>query len=208
MPPIRIFTVAAALATTTTTAFAQGASMTLLPESRIVVSGGSNLHDWSCTSSGFQASVQLDSAYDVRPFAGLTNPIRKVVVTIPVQSLKCGKDKMDQNTYKALKATEFPEIRYVLDTYDVTKVLENGFAATTTGALMVAGVTTRVEIPVTAERRAEGAMRAEGSVPLKMTDFGIKPPVALLGTLRTKNEITVRFEVLLNKSVLVALTEK
>jgi polyisoprenoid-binding protein YceI len=187
---------------------AQGASMTLRPESKVVVSGGSNLHDWSCTSTGFQASITLDSAYDARPLADVAKPIRQVVVTIPSRSLKCGKDKMDENTYKALKAGEFPEMRYVLDTYEVTKALGNGFTATTTGALTVAGVTSKVSIPITAELRAGGVMRAEGAVPLKMTDFGIKPPVALLGTLRTKNDITVKFEVLLDKSLLVALTEK
>lgn len=208
MTPLRVLTVVAALATTATNAMAQGASMTLRPESKVVVSGGSNVHDWSCSSSGFAASIQLDSSYDTKPLAEVTKPIKKVVVTIPVKSLKCGKGKMDENTYKALRAGEFSEIRYVLDTYDVTKALENGFAATTTGDLTVAGVTTKVAIPITAERQAAGAMRAEGAVPLKMTDFGIKPPVALLGTLRTKNDITVRFEVLLDKSVLVALTEK
>jgi hypothetical protein len=208
MTPIRILIVAAGLAIPATAALAQGASMILRPESKVVVSGNSNVHDWSCTSAGFQASIMLDSAYDTRPLAEVTKPIKKVVVTIPVKSLKCGKDKMDENTYKALKASEFSEIRYVLDTYEVTKALENGFTATTTGDLTVSGVTTKVTIPITAERQAAGAIRAEGAVPLKMTDFGIKPPVALLGTLRTKNDITIKFEVLLNKSVLVALTEK
>jgi polyisoprenoid-binding protein YceI len=208
MTPIRALTVVAALVATATSVMAQGASMTLRPESKVVVNGRSNVHDWSLTAEGFQAAITLDSAYDVRPLAELTKPIRKVVVTIPTKSLKSGKGKMDDNTYKALKAAEFPEIRYVLDTYEVTKVLENGFTATTSGALTVAGVTTKVEIPITAERKAGGAMTAEGAVPLRMTDFGIKPPVALLGTLRTKNEITITFEVLLNKSVLVALTEK
>jgi hypothetical protein len=41
-----------------------------------------------------------------------------------------------------------------------------------------------------------------------MTDVGIKPPTALLGTMRTKNEIKVSFEVLLDKSVVVALTQQ
>src|SRR5688572_6893906 len=170
MTPIRVFTVATALMATATTVAAQGASMILRPESKVVVSGGSNVHDWSCTSAGFQASITLDSAYDTRPLAEVTKPIKKVVVTIPVKSLKCGKDKMDENTYKALKAGAFPEIRYVLDTYEVTKAIENGFTATTTGDLTVTGVTTKVTIPITAERQAAGAILAEGAVPLKMTD--------------------------------------
>jgi hypothetical protein len=41
-----------------------------------------------------------------------------------------------------------------------------------------------------------------------MTDFGIKPPVALLGTLRTKNEIEITFKVLLDKAVVIALTQR
>jgi hypothetical protein len=40
-----------------------------------------------------------------------------------------------------------------------------------------------------------------------MTDFGIKPPVALLGTLRTRDAITISFNVLLDRSVVVALSQ-
>jgi hypothetical protein len=39
-----------------------------------------------------------------------------------------------------------------------------------------------------------------------MTDFGIKPPVALLGTLRTRNKISISFNVLLDKGTVVALS--
>jgi hypothetical protein len=40
-----------------------------------------------------------------------------------------------------------------------------------------------------------------------MTDFGIKPPVALLGTLRTRNQISIAFNVLLDRNILVALSQ-
>jgi hypothetical protein len=50
-------------------------------------------------------------------------------------------------------------------------------------------------------------MTGTGALKFLMTDFGIKPPVALLGTLRTKNEVEVKFEVLLDKNVIVALTQ-
>ena len=45
------------------------------------------------------------------------------------------------------------------------------------------------------------------TVALKMTDFGIKPPVALLGTLRTRDAISISFDVLLDRSVVVALSQ-
>jgi polyisoprenoid-binding protein YceI len=184
--------------------------MTVRPESKVTLDGSSNVHDWSCKSSAFQATIQLDSSYQTRPMTELAKPITKVVVNVPVKSLKCGKAKMDENMYKALRADEFTDIRYVLDTYELTTELTgvNTFAARTFGELTVAGRTNRVEIPLTALRTDGGSMKGEGTLKILMTDFGIKPPVALLGTLRTKNEIEVTFQVLLDKAVVVALMQQ
>ncbi|MGH7678038.1 MAG: YceI family protein [Gemmatimonadaceae bacterium] len=188
---------------------AQGTAMTVNPASKVTLSGGSNVHDWSCKSSAFQATIEVDSAYETRPMTELAKPIRKVSVTIPVKSLKCGKGKMDENMYKALREPEFPEIRYVLESYEVDTALttRDAFTARTVGTLTVAGAAKQVEIPITAQRQAGGTMKGEGALKFLMTDFGIKPPVALLGTLRTKNEAEVNFEVLLDRAVIVALTQ-
>jgi polyisoprenoid-binding protein YceI len=193
-----------------TGAAAQETKMNLRPESRIVVAGGSNVHDWSCKSTAFQATVQLDSSYATEPLTALAKPIGKLVVTIPTKSLKCGKDKMDENTYKALRADEFKEIRYELVGYklDPDKSGIESFTAITEGDLTVAGTTKRVEIPIDASRLEAGRMKGTGTLRMLMTDVGIKPPTALLGTLRTKNEITISFEVLLDKAVVVALTQQ
>jgi polyisoprenoid-binding protein YceI len=199
----------AALAAFAVPASAQ-TKMSLKQDSKLELKGGSNVHDWECSSTGFQATVEMDSSYMTLPLASMTKPIGKVSVVIPVKSLKCGKGKMDDNMYKALKADQFPEIKYVLDSYRVEreKSTADGFAALTTGEITVAGKTVKVEFPLTAVRGAAGAMKGTGSVALKMTDFGIKPPVALLGTLRTKDEITVTFNVLLDKAVVVALQQR
>ena len=194
----------------TTPAAAQSARMTVRPDSKVILSGSSNVHDWTCKSSNFTATIELDSSYQARPLTELAKPISKVAVTIPVQSLKCGKAKMDENMYKALREPEFPEIRYVLSSYEVDTSLttRDAFTAKTVGDLTVAGKTVRVEIPITAMRGERGAMTGQGTVNLLMTDFGIKPPVALLGTLRTKNEIQIAFNVLLDRAVVVALTQR
>jgi polyisoprenoid-binding protein YceI len=191
-------------------AAAQSTKMTVRPESKVTLAGGSNVHDWACNTSSFNASIELDSTYQIEPLTAVAKPITKVVVNIPVKSLKCGHGKMDDNMYKALRANEFPDIRYVLETYEIDKKLTTAesFTAHTIGELTVAGKSAKVEIPIVAERKDGGAMRGEGTVKLLMTDFGIKPPVALLGTLRTKNEIEIKFHVLLDKAVVVALTQR
>lgn len=189
---------------------AQGANMSVRPESKLTLAGNSNVHEWACTSSTLNATIVLDSSYDTKPLTAIAKPITKVVVSIPVKSLKCGHGKMDDNMYKALKANQFPDIKYVLDTYEIdkAKTSADAFSALTKGELTVAGQTKKVEIPITALRKDGGSMKGEGKVAMKMTDFGIKPPTALLGTLKTKDDITISFAVLLDKSTVVALTQR
>ena len=209
MTRTRLFALTALLAASAAPLSAQSAVVSVAPESKIVISGGSNVHGWSCQGSTFQAAIELDAAYLSKAMTEIEKPIQKVALTIPVKSLKCGKAKMDENMYKALNAEKFPQITYVLTSYEIDRSLttRDAFTAKTVGELTVAGTTATVEMPLSATRNAAGAMIGEGKVQMKMTDVGIKPPVALLGTLRTKNEIEISFRVLLDKSTVVAATQ-
>jgi polyisoprenoid-binding protein YceI len=204
----KLILTALTLAIGASTAAAQGLQMTIRPDSKLSLAGSSNVHDWSCKSAAFIAKVEVDSAFATQPLAQITHPIGKVSVTIPVQTLKCGHKKMDSNMYEALNAEKYPDIAYTLTSYtiDKTSATAESFTANTVGELTVAGKTITVEIPIKTERQAGGA-RGEGTVNLKMTDFGIKPPVALLGTLRTRDAISISFSVLLDRSVVVALSQ-
>lgn len=206
----KLLTIVALIATAGSSAAAQGVHLTIRPDSKLTLSGSSNVHDWACRSSEFIATVDVDTAFQTHPLNEVARPIQKVSVTIPVKTLKCGHGKMDENMYKALKADAFTEIRYTLTSYtvDLAKATADTFTANTVGDLTVSGQTVRVEIPVNAHRLANGSVRGEGEVNLQMTDFGIKPPTALLGTLRTKNAISIAFTVLLDTGTVVALLNR
>jgi polyisoprenoid-binding protein YceI len=181
--------------------------LTIRPNSKLTIDGSSNVHDWSCNSSEFAATVEVNPDFPSAPLTDVVKPITSVTVVVPVKSLKCGHNKMDANMYKALKADEFGEIRYTLTSHEVdrTTATADSFTALTKGQLTVSGKQIAVEIPVKTVRQLSGAAIGEGSVTLKMTDFGITPPVALLGALRTRNEIEIAFRVLLDKQLVVAL---
>src|SRR5688572_29985036 len=103
MTRTRLLALTAALTSMATPAFAQ-TRMAVQPDSKVTLAGSSNVHDWSCKSSNFQATIELDSNYQTRALTELTKPITKVAVTIPVKALKCGHGKMDENMYKALRS--------------------------------------------------------------------------------------------------------
>lgn len=197
------------LAIGASTAAAQGMQMTIRPDSKLSLAGSSNVHDWTCKSGAFVANVEVDAGFMTRPLTQVAQPISKVSVTIPVRTLKCGHAKMDANMYKALSEEKYPAIQYTLDSYTIDRATATAdtFIANTVGDLTVAGQTIKVSIPIKAERLLGGAVRGEGTVNLKMTDFGIKPPVALLGTLRTRDAISISFQVLLDRTVVIALSQ-
>lgn len=206
----RSFTLTTALILTMPTlAAAQETTMSVRPESRVTLAGSSTVRDWSCRTSGFEATISAAPGSEAATPAGVAKPIVKVAVTIPVRSLKCGNKKMERDMYRALNANQFPTISYVLESYtiDADRSSADVVAALSVGEITVAGKTQRVEIPMTAQRKANGTVLGEGTAKLLMTDFGIKPPTALLGLLRTRNEIAISFNVLLDKTAVVAVTQ-
>ena len=62
--------------------------------------------------------------------------------------------------------------------------------------LRIAGVDREVAIDITTKRTG-ATLTVQGRLDLLMTDYGIKPPVAMLGMLKTDPKVTVTFETVL-----------
>jgi len=97
--------------------------------------------------------------------------------------------------FKTLKADKFPEIRYHMSTYQLAGDATNdGVTLQAIGTLTIAGQQKTIAMSVKTDRGANGSASAAGTQEILMTDFGIKPPVFMLGTLRTGNKVTVSFK--------------
>jgi polyisoprenoid-binding protein YceI len=171
------------IAAAAATAGAQSVKMNLDSASTIRVDGTSNVHDWHATTSQITATIQVAPPVSA-------SKVESVALTLPVTSLKSGKGGLDKNLYKALNAPKNPDITFVMKTYDLSASGE----AVITGDLTVNGVTRPVQATATMTPAGENGLKAVGSTALKMTDFGIKPVTALLGTIRTGDAITVKFD--------------
>jgi polyisoprenoid-binding protein YceI len=95
--------------------------------------------------------------------------------------------------YAALKAKENPAIVFRLRSVEVGDDL----SVKAVGVLSIAGTEREVDLAA-AGTRVDGAFRVRGSEKLLMTDFGIKPPSMMLGAIKTKNEVTVHFDIVLS----------
>ena len=163
---------------------------TLTNDYSVTIYGKSNLHAWDENVQLVSGDVNVNWNKD-----GSFN-LDAVNIKMNVHSIKSDRGAiMNNNTYKALKADTYPEITFRLSSpikSIQTKSNQNTILAK--GALTIAGVTKAVDIQVKVFMQEQNKLVFEGTQSIKMTDYGINPPVALFGTLRTGNEITIHFK--------------
>jgi len=184
-----------ALMAAATVAGAQGASairLRLEPDTELSIEGTSNVHGFHCKTNKINAYIDVDPGY-TKDLTKVARPIVSVKVNIAVKSLKCGNGKMDENMYNTLKADENQLIKYTLSGYDILDGSASAFAAKTTGTLTILGKDKIVAMKIDAARLNEGKATAQGEETLLMSDFGIKPPSFMFGTLKVGNEVKVKF---------------
>jgi polyisoprenoid-binding protein YceI len=156
----------------------------------ISVTGTSSLHDWEMKSRKAISEALITINKDMVTIASLS-------FTMPVETLKSGHNTMDKNTYKAIDTKKNPNIMFVLAS--VTSITPTGahtYLFKGTGKLTIAGTTKLTDIQATLKYNpADKSFTCTGSKKIKMTEYGVKPPVAMLGTIKTGNEVSINYNI-------------
>lgn len=154
----------------------------LAPNSLFRVEGSSTLHDWHMETQ----SAEGEGIFLME--AGQFKAAKSLTVQFPAETLKSGTKGLDNNAYKALNTQKNKEIRFVLKEFTGT-----GASFIAKGNLTIAGVTQSVSFPVELTS-LEDKYTFEGSLDTKLTAFSITPPTALLGTVKTEDEVKISFK--------------
>jgi polyisoprenoid-binding protein YceI len=187
-----------------TAAVAAAGELVLQPGSTLELRGTSTMHDYEAKASKLDVAFTVDSVLWPADANGAeaierlihANGVTGMTVVVPVTGLRSGKNGLDKNMYKALLAEKHPEIRYRMASYQVAEGAGTGeITIQSKGTLTVAGVDREIAMAVKAVRVGEH-MKLHGEVPLLMSDFKIKPPTMMMGALRTADEVTIRFDLL------------
>ena len=159
--------------------------------SSIIVSGTSTLHDWHVDGeeqTGF-LKVTEDDKFS----------INELNFKVKAESLKSGKTSMDKNTYKAINTDKYKDIVFsYAKTNSVVKKGEGHYMITASGKLTISGVTKTIDLDLEVFKDGD-LVKINGKKDMLMTDFGIDPPKALLGTIKTGNEITITYKSVFKK---------
>lgn len=160
----------------------------------LTVSGTSTLHDWDMKSAqgNCEATITLNAAGALTALNGLS-------FSTNTAELKSGKGAMDKNAYKALKTDKNPTITYVAATSTVSLISGTDYLVKTVGKLTIAGTTLDAEVTANCKVHPDKTVTVMGSKKLSMKEFGMVPPSFMMGTIKTGNDVTLKFDFTLSK---------
>lgn len=172
------------------------AGASLQSQSRLWLVGDSTLHLYESTATVLNVSLSFKESPSGSLLDSLkSNGMEKLDVAVPVKEMRSGKPPLDRNMQKALKAVENPDITFQMKSYTTSPAEGQAVKINASGQLKIAGVEKPVELEGTAELLGD-LLEIRGSKDLLMTDYGVKPP-SMLGVVRTKNEVTVHFDLII-----------
>jgi len=168
----------------------------LQPESRLWVAGTSTVRAFQCQAGAFDAKVESSGADAVAAVLAGEKAVSTVEVTVPAEKLDCRNGTMNEHMRKALKAKEFPTVVFRATSYDLARTSES-VGVTLNGSLTLGGVEKPITVQAQARPGADGMLVVSGTREIRMTEFGLKPPSLMLGTMKVDEKLTVGFEVVL-----------
>lgn len=156
-------------------------------KSRLWIEGRSNVNQFNCRAERYNTSVTTSENQ---------NGQLDVEVDISVSGFECGKRRMNRDLYEALMAEQYPNISFE---YKETRSMsyneyQDRYTLVVTGNLTVAGHTKKIEFPMEAYVLEDGTLQASGQTTLRMTDYNVDPPTAMLGLVKVDDLLTVHFE--------------
>ena len=178
------------------------ASVGLGPTSVLWIEGTSTMHDYESRTSALKLTLLRDAAQADPADADALDAwlkaggLKGLDLVVPVTTMRSGKDALDKNMFKALKTSEFPDIRFQMSGSEFGTARGDTLPVSAKGTLDIAGQQRPVTVQGHLLRTADGVW-LEGTHAMKMTEFDIKPPRMMMGTIKVHDPIVVRYRLLL-----------
>lgn len=158
--------------------------------SSMSITGTSTVHDWAVTLNDFNCAMTADVSASVVKIEAVSFRGRS-------RTIKSESNLMDKKIQEALRTDKFPEVIFTVNSTRNVALNDNRFSGIINGSLTIAGRTRTENIQFTGQMISGNRIQITGSKKLKMSDFNISPPTAMLGALKTGDEVTVSFKLVM-----------
>ncbi len=170
---------------------------TISKKSALKLDGNTNISSFTCgCNETFQPQqFMVEQATD----GGLSLNFQLTTLNLRIKSLDCGNGLMNKDLQKALNASEYPFITIELLKVEQDKCnrlteLKDWVNLKALTKITLNGVIKKYWLNITAKKFSSNQFRFIGTQTLNMTDFCIKPPVAMLGIIKVQDTITINID--------------
>jgi CheY-like chemotaxis protein/polyisoprenoid-binding protein YceI len=151
-------------------------------------------------------TLSFDGHATVGDFVGITNTVSGEItggaigavrgwVEAPVRTLTTKNGKRDKDLNKSMESGKYPNIRFDLSGITPGAGSADSMAAVLHGALVIHGVTRKVDLPATLQFQGSKA-RVRSDFPLKLKDYRVGGLSKMLGVLKMYDDIEVHVDLL------------
>lgn len=156
----------------------------------ITITGTSNVHGWTCAVPTYTATGAGEAS-------GTTlTRLTALTVTVPVTGINCNNNRTMNGKLREALGTS--PISYTLTSATVGAVRSGRFPISVQGRMNIHGTARPIAITAQAQSLGGNRFKVTGSVPVTMSQFGVTPPRAMAGAMRTGDRVTVDFDVTMN----------
>ncbi len=171
---------------------------TVSDASAMTIYGSSNVRDWEAEVHTIEGEIVLRKSGEFDWSEADASWFEQVDLSIPVGDIDSGSRRMNNSMYDYLKKNDHPYISYeMLEAKELMTMENPGDVLRVRGVVTAAGESVEISHEVTITEDDDERLNISGSHDLRMTDFGIDPPTALLGTIRSRDEMTIVFKLVL-----------
>lgn len=173
----------------TTSFSASSQTLAKLKAFTMTISGTSTLHDWESKvlKANWNGLITIDEGGDIN--------IQKSELKIMVKDIQSDHGRiMDNKTYEAFHSDRYPNISFSMKSFT-----QQADRISLEGILTMNGNSRLITLHVDAKILGNSDIQFAGSHALKMTDYKMEPPTAMMGTIKVGNEITVKFDLTIGK---------
>jgi hypothetical protein len=154
---------------------------------KVSVKGTSTMHDWESNVE----KLETHATYKLKgnELVSIGDATLKVIV----RSIKSTKGKtMDKKTYEAFDSENHP---FIIFTLKSEKINPSKLTVDLTGTLEMAGTMLPINLVANYKVLANGELEIIGNKKVKMSEYKMTPPKAMMGTIKVGDEVDIHFDV-------------
>ncbi len=166
---------------------ASSQTYTSTADSHVTVIGTSSLHDVELHSATLMSEAVFNTG-NGEAFESLES----VMFIVRKTTLESDRSRLQRMAHEEMDAENHPEITFRSDGKGAVEANGDEYRVTASGNLTISDVTRQVIVEATCINSGDELVCA-GTKDLQMTDFDIDPPTLLFGSIRTHDEVKVKF---------------